>query len=62
MWQRGFYDRMIRDERQLEEAIRYIDENPVSAGLAKTPEEYPFSSAGRPDSVDLREYLGGQPV
>ena len=29
VWQRGFYDRIIRNERELEAVRRYIDLNPV---------------------------------
>ncbi len=29
VWQRGFYERVIRDERELREAINYIRSNPV---------------------------------
>jgi REP element-mobilizing transposase RayT len=28
LWQRSFYDRMLRDERDLEAARRYIESNP----------------------------------
>lgn len=53
LWQRSFYDRMIRDEAQLFEAIEYVHMNPVVAGLVMKAEEYDFSSAGQPESVDL---------
>ena len=32
-WQREYYDRMIRNEDELDRAIRYILENPAKAGL-----------------------------
>jgi len=44
-WQREYYDRFIRDERHLRAAIEYIENNPVKAGLARSPEEWRFSSA-----------------
>ena len=46
-WQAGpGYDRNIRDEKELLEKIQYIHNNPVKNGLAATPEEWPWSSAG----------------
>ena len=32
-WQREYYDHLIRDEQELERAMRYVSENPVKAGL-----------------------------
>ena len=60
LWQRSFYDRMIRDERQLLEAVNYVHANPVVAGLVENPEAYLYSSAGRNDLVDLEVYLWGR--
>ena len=33
-WQREYYDRLIRDEAELDRAIAYVRANPVKAGLA----------------------------
>ena len=41
----GGYDRNIWSGKATHNVIRYIDWNPVRAGLAKTPEEWPWSSA-----------------
>jgi REP element-mobilizing transposase RayT len=51
IWQQGYYDRMIRSERHLFEALAYVNANPVMAGLAREPGEYPFASheAGETD-------------
>jgi REP element-mobilizing transposase RayT len=46
-WQAEFFDRYIRDEKHLEEAIHYIHNNPVKAGLVAQPEDWPYSSAVR---------------
>jgi len=43
VWQEGFFDRIVRDERDLQTKVRYIWENPVRKGLAEGPEDYPFS-------------------
>ena len=44
IWQRGFSDVRIVDERSFEEHRAYIGNNPVAAGLAVSPEEYPYGS------------------
>lgn len=46
VWAKDYFDRYMRDERQFETAKRYIEMNPVAAGLCDTPETWPFSSAG----------------
>jgi len=46
-WYREYYDRFIRDEQHFQNAVFYIHNNPVRAGLANCAEEYPFSSARR---------------
>jgi putative transposase len=46
LWQvGGGYDRNIEDAEGVHNAIRYIEMNPVKAGLVKTPEEWVWSSA-----------------
>ena len=44
-WQRDYWDRFIRNERHLLTAIRYIEENPLAAGLAGAAEDWPWGSA-----------------
>jgi REP element-mobilizing transposase RayT len=44
-WQDESYDRLVRNDTEFERIIGYIERNPVSAGLAPTPEEFPWSSA-----------------
>ncbi len=44
-WQREYFDRYIRNERHFETALRYIEENPVVAGLCAVPEEWSLGSA-----------------
>ena len=45
LWQRDYWDRFIRNERHLLTAIQYIEENPVTAGLAGAAEAWPWGSA-----------------
>jgi len=46
-WQDESYDRLVRDNAEFQRIRQYIEQNPVRAGLVATPEEYPWSSAGR---------------
>jgi putative transposase len=76
LWQ-GRFSSCALDEQYLQAAVRYVELNPVRAGLAKLPWQYPWSSAkahvrGKDDQVvkvkpmlsrvsDWREYLGTGP-
>jgi putative transposase len=44
LWQRRYWDHMIRNEKDLKRHIDYIHINPVKHGLAERPIEWPFSS------------------
>jgi REP element-mobilizing transposase RayT len=44
-WQREYFDRWIRTEKQLGSVIAYVERNPVRSGLAACPEEWRWSSA-----------------
>lgn len=44
-WQREYFDRMIRSERHFNNAIDYIHNNPVKAGLCESAADWQFSSA-----------------
>ncbi|MDI6604550.1 MAG: transposase [Thermoanaerobacteraceae bacterium] len=44
LWQSRFYDEGIRESKELQNKIEYIHNNPVRAGIVKTPGEYEFSS------------------
>ncbi len=45
IWQRGLSDVRITGQESFITHQEYIYNNPVKAGLANTPEEYPYSSA-----------------
>jgi REP element-mobilizing transposase RayT len=57
VWQPRFYDRAIRDEDALRNAIEYIESNPVKAGLAEAPTDYLYSSANQRWPPDLDCYF-----
>jgi REP element-mobilizing transposase RayT len=44
-WQSESYDHWIRDTREFDKVRRYIEENPVKAGIVPKPEDYRWSSA-----------------
>jgi REP element-mobilizing transposase RayT len=44
-WQREYYDRWIRSDKELSSVVNYVEGNPVTAGLAACPEDWPWSSA-----------------
>jgi putative transposase len=44
-WQDESYDHWVRTANELEKIVRYIETNPVRAGLATVPEDWPWSSA-----------------
>ncbi len=45
LWQDEPFDRYIRDARHFDNAMAYVENNPVKAGLCKKPEDWPWSSA-----------------
>ncbi len=46
-WQDESFDHWVRDEGEFRRLTHYIERNPVKAGLVRTPEEWPWSSASR---------------
>jgi REP element-mobilizing transposase RayT len=45
-WQEESYDHLVRNQREFERIRRYIEENPVRAGLVSKAGQYRWSSAG----------------
>jgi REP element-mobilizing transposase RayT len=46
-WAREPFDRYIRNDRHFQNAVRYIEDNPVKAHLCERPEDWRWSSARR---------------
>jgi REP element-mobilizing transposase RayT len=44
-WNSRFFSRIIKDDFYLADAIRYVLNNPVRAGLVEIPSEYDYSTA-----------------
>ena len=45
LWQRGFYDHVLRSEEGIPDVARYILGNPVRADLVSEIADYPFSGS-----------------
>ena len=45
-WMRDYWDRFIRDANHYGRVVQYIHENPVSAGLCSSADQWLWSSAG----------------
>ncbi len=46
-WQSESFDRWVRDRWEMARIVRYVEENPVKAGLTTHAEQWPWSSASR---------------
>jgi REP-associated tyrosine transposase len=44
-WQDESYDHLVRSPEEFRKIDDYIVQNPVRAGLSRSPEEFPWSSA-----------------
>jgi len=49
-----FYSRLIQEDPYLQNAIRYVERNPIEAGIVESPIDYPWSS--------YRLFIGGPDV
>jgi putative transposase len=56
-WQEESYDRLVRSPEEFGSIRRYIESNPVAAGMVARPEDYAWSSAGRAGSPPQAEGL-----
>ncbi len=43
IWQRGFFDRLLRGEESYGQKWNYVRENPVRAGLITKAEDWPYA-------------------
>jgi REP element-mobilizing transposase RayT len=44
-WQDESYDHLVRDDQEFDRIVRYIENNPVKAGLVAQPDAFAWSSA-----------------
>jgi REP element-mobilizing transposase RayT len=58
-WQQEYFDRAVRNEEEFARITRYIEWNPVKAGLIANPEEFLWSSAYDSEGGSSAEALRG---
>ena len=51
LWQKSFYDHILRKDESLLKICEYVSANPVRKGLVRRPEEWAYS--GMPDPLPL---------
>jgi len=56
LWQQGFFERTLRNDEAIEAVARYIEGNPVRAGLVTSVDEWPFTGGVflRPTMAELK--------
>jgi putative transposase len=58
LWQRYGYERVVRDEAERFQTLRYIVNNPVAAGLVTRAADYPFLGSQCHSVAELLEQAG----
>ncbi len=43
LWQKSYYDHVLRGDEDIEDVVRYILENPVRANLADSADQYAYA-------------------
>jgi REP element-mobilizing transposase RayT len=51
-WQVDYFDSVVRDEAHLKRAIRYAEQNPVKAAMARSARDWLWSSASLRDDYE----------
>ena len=59
LWAKGFHDRALRHEEGIAATLRYIIANPVRAGLASHPRDYPYWDSICAEDLAWPEGLSG---
>ena len=54
LWQRSYFERVLRDDEDTAGVAKYLLKNPVRAGLVERPEDYPYLGSM---TVALRDLL-----
>lgn len=59
VWHAGFTEHQIRDQRDFDSHVKYIDENPVMAHLAEKPGDYRWGSGADKFVLDVWPVASG---
>jgi putative transposase len=64
LWQRRFWEHLIRDERDYQAHVDYVHINPVKHGLVKRVRDWPYSTFHRLVKQDVYpiDWAGGAEV
>ena len=62
LWEGRFHSSLIDSDNYVIACYRYIELNPVRAGLSSTPEDYPWSSYGVNSKGGVRSFLRRHPA
>ncbi|HEY3093456.1 MAG TPA: transposase [Vicinamibacterales bacterium] len=54
LWQRSYFEHVLREDEAMVGVARYLLENPVRAGIVERPEDYPYLGSM---TVALRDLL-----
>ena len=57
LWQKGYYDHVLRDEEDVLSVVLYIVGNPVRARIASVLGEYPFCGSDRYSMAEIAACL-----
>jgi len=57
LWQKGYYEHVLRDDEDSKEVAFYIIANPVRAGLVQSPDKYPLSGSDQWSIRELMEWV-----
>jgi hypothetical protein len=62
LWQKSFYDHVLRETETVQGVVGYVLENPVRAELARSPAEYAHSGSFVYERTELIEWAFGNSV
>jgi hypothetical protein len=57
LWQRYGFERVLRQHEPTADVARYILENPIRAGLARSVAEYPFMGSSVFSVAELIDFI-----
>lgn len=57
LWQKGYHDRVLRDEESTEDFVLYVIANPVRKGLVERVEDYRYWGSGIYSREELLDSL-----
>jgi hypothetical protein len=58
LWQKGYYEHVLRDEEKTEVVVFYIIANPIRKGLVEKVMDYPFWGSGKYTREELLLSIG----